>query len=154
MDGDCLVCRELGGDVAVPGGFLWEEEDAAGYHTPPVDETGNPRPYLGHLLVVTRRHVASLGELTPEEAAAVGRGVALLARGLMDGAGAVWVYSAVVGTRTPHFHQHLLPRYSDTPDEVPWYAVDEWEGARRGGAEEIAALAERIRASSVPTAGS
>jgi histidine triad (HIT) family protein len=47
----------------------------------------------------------------------------------------------------PHFHLHLLPRYPETPPDVPWHAVDEWDGARHGCAEEIAALAERLRAS-------
>jgi diadenosine tetraphosphate (Ap4A) HIT family hydrolase len=68
---DCLVCRELGGDVAVPGGFLWQDEQAIAFHTPPLEELDHPRPYLGHLLVVTRRHVAPLGELTEEEGAAI-----------------------------------------------------------------------------------
>ena len=144
---DCLVCRELAGDIPLPGGLLWQEEGAVGFHMPPLEEIGEPRPYLGHLLVVTRRHAARVGDLTEEEAAAVGRGVARLARALVESGGAEWVYSAVIGTRTPHFHQHLLPRYPDTPDEVPWHSIDEWEGAKRGGAEEIADLADRLKAS-------
>jgi histidine triad (HIT) family protein len=147
VDGDCLVCRELAGDIIVPGGLLWEEDGAVALHMPPVEEIDNPRPYIGHLLVVTRRHVARIGDLTQEEAAAVGRTVTRLARALVEAAGAEWVYSAVIGTRTPHFHQHLLPRYPGTPDEVPWHSVDEWEGARRGGPEEIVEVADRIRAS-------
>ena len=41
-DRDCLVCRELTGDVDVPGGFLWEDEVAVAFHLPPLEE--NPRP--------------------------------------------------------------------------------------------------------------
>jgi hypothetical protein len=53
--------------VAVPGGFLWDDEVTVAFHTPPIEELGNPRPYLGHLLIVTRRHVARLGDLTEDE---------------------------------------------------------------------------------------
>ena len=145
MDAECLICRELRGDVPVPGGFLWQEEVAVAFHVPPLDEIGNPRPYLGHLLIVTRRHVARLGELTDEESAAVGRAAARLARALTDAGGAEWVYSAVIGSGVPHFHLHLLLRYAGTPREVAWYEVDEWDGGPHGGAQEIADLAERLR---------
>jgi histidine triad (HIT) family protein len=147
MGAECLVCRELRGDVAVPGGFLWQDEAAVAFHAPPVEEVGNARPYLGHLLVVTRRHVARLGDLTEGESAAVGRTAARLARALTEAGGAEWVYSAVIGTGVPHFHLHLVPRYAGTPREVAWHAVDEWEGARHGGAKEIAELVERLKSS-------
>jgi hypothetical protein len=54
MGAGCIVCRELRGDIAVPGGFLLEDAAAAAFHYPPLEEVGNTRPYLGHLLVVTR----------------------------------------------------------------------------------------------------
>jgi len=141
---DCLVCRERDGGVELPGGVIWEEDLAAAFHVPPLPERGDP--YLGHLLVVTYRHVAGLGELSGDEAAAVGRGAARMARALVA-AGATWVHSAVAGLDVPHFHQHLLPRYRDTPHAVPWHAVEEWGGARHGGAAEIAELVGRLRAS-------
>jgi histidine triad (HIT) family protein len=145
VEADCLVCRELCGDVAVPGGFLWDDEEAVAFHTPPIEELGNPRPYLGHLLIVTRRHVARLGDLTDDESTAVGRAAARLARALTQAGGAEWVYAGVIGTGVPHFHLHLLPRYPGTPNEVAWHQVDEWDGGPHGGAEEIAALVERLR---------
>jgi histidine triad (HIT) family protein len=143
----CLACRELRGEVPIPGGFLWQDESVVAYHTPPLEEAGNPQPYLGHLLVVTRRHVARLGDLTDTESSAVGRAAARLARALTEDAEAEWVYSAVVGTRTLHFHLHLLPRYPGTPPDVPWHAVDEWDDGPHGGPDEIAGLVERLRAS-------
>jgi histidine triad (HIT) family protein len=146
MDASCLVCRELQGEVILPGGLVSEDELTAAFHAPPLEEIGNPRPYLGHLFVVTRRHVARFGELTDEEAAAVGRAAARLAAALTDAGGADWVYSAVIGTRTPHFHLHLLPRYPETPRDLPWYSTDEWEGARRGGSDEIIQLTGRLKA--------
>lgn len=145
MDSECLVCRELRGDVTIPGGFLWEDESVVAFHLPPLVGQGNPQPYLGHLLVVTRRHVARLGGLTDEESGAVGRAAARLARALTDAGGADWVYSAVIGTGVPHFHLHLIPRYPGTPRNVAWHEVGQWEGAPHGGAEEISELADRLR---------
>jgi hypothetical protein len=40
----------------------------------------------------------------------------------------------------------VLPRYAETPQDVPWHAVDECDGARRGGAAEITELVARLRA--------
>jgi diadenosine tetraphosphate (Ap4A) HIT family hydrolase len=145
MSRGCLVCDELGGEVGVPGGFLTQDEVVASFHAVPLPERGNPRPYLGHLMVVTRRHVPRLGDLNPQESARVGQVAARLAHALTEVGGAEWVYSAVIGTAVPHFHQHLLPRYPGTPREVPWHSVDEWEGGRRGGAAEIAELAGRLK---------
>jgi diadenosine tetraphosphate (Ap4A) HIT family hydrolase len=144
-DPGCLVCRELGGDVAIPGGFLWQDDSVAAFHLPPLEDRGNPRPYLGHLLVVTRRHVARFGDLTDDESGAVGRAAARLAKALTEAGGAEWVYSAVIGTGVPHFHLHLIPRYPGTLREVVWHEVSQWEGAPRGSAKEIVAFADRLR---------
>ena len=150
MSSGCLVCREVAGEIELPGGRLWEDEHAVGFHVPPVEEVGNPlanpHPYLGHLLIVTRRHVARFGDLSEEEGAAIGRAATRLARVLTVAGGAEWVYSAVIGRAVAHFHLHLLPRYPGTPEEIAWHAVDEWEGGRHGGAEEIAAVVQRLRA--------
>jgi histidine triad (HIT) family protein len=126
----------------MPGGLLWNDGLAAAFHVPPLSDQGDP--YLGHLLVVTRRHAAGLADLSGDEGASVGRGAALLSRALVAIGGATWVHAGVVGTHVPHFHLHLVPRYADTPEDVPWHEVDEWEGARHGNAEEIAELAARL----------
>lgn len=140
---DCLVCRELSGEIHIPGSFILSDPLAVGFHVPPLE--ANSKPYLGHLLVVTRRHIASLADLTEAESATVGRMASHLASMLRERAGAEWVYSAIIGTGVPHFHQHLLPRYPGTPSEVRWYAVDEWEGGRHGGAPEISEFIAKLR---------
>jgi diadenosine tetraphosphate (Ap4A) HIT family hydrolase len=145
MVGGCLVCDEIEGRIELPGGFLWQAEEAVAFHMPPLPDRGAPEPYLGHLLVVTRRHAASIAELTDAEAAAVGVAATRVAAALVRVAGATRVHTSVIGTGVAHFHEHLLPRYADTPAAVPWHAVDEWEGARRGGAGAVAELAARLR---------
>jgi histidine triad (HIT) family protein len=137
------VCGEISGDVDVPGGLIVKDELLAAFHKPP--EEGSHTWFLGHLLVSPRRHVDHFGDLDPNEAARVGVVAARLAHALRASEAVERVYAAVIGTHVPHFHLHLLPRYEDTPAEVRWYAVDEWEGAPRGGPDQIAALVERVR---------
>ena len=144
---DCLVCGEHRGAISVPGGFLVENDQVIAFHAPPLPE--NPEPYLGHLLVTTRRHVPGLGQLTPQEGAALGVALTRLSAAL-ESCGASRVYLAAVGHHQPHVHVHLVPRYPETPVDVAWHQVDEWAGARRGGAAEIeqlvADLSERMPA--------
>ena len=58
MEPDCLVCGEISGGVAVPGGFVWEDELAVAVRVPPLPARGDP--YLGHLLVVTNVQALTL----------------------------------------------------------------------------------------------
>jgi histidine triad (HIT) family protein len=102
--------------------------------------------YLGYLFVESRRHVRELGDLSDDEAAAVGRAAARWSRALQEVAGAEHVYAAVIGHGVEHFHLHLLPRYPGTPREFWWSRVDEWPDGPRGGEAEIVALLERLRA--------
>jgi histidine triad (HIT) family protein len=140
---DCLVCRELAGEIELPGGFLWEDENVVAFHLPPLE--GNEEPYLGHCLVVTRRHVDHLGDLSVAEAESVARASRSVAFGLRA-EGAERVHVAVIGLGADHFHQHLYPRYPGVPPGTAWQAVDELPGAPHGNADEIAAFTGRLRA--------
>jgi histidine triad (HIT) family protein len=142
VSSDCLVCREVGGEVELPGGLLWQDDEAVAFHVMPTDE--NPRPYIGHCLVVTRRHVDHLGDLTEREAAAVALASRALA-GALRAEGAERVHVAVIGTGSDHFHQHLFPRYPGVPAGTSWTALDELPDAPHGGAEELADFAARLR---------
>lgn len=138
--GGCLVCRQLRGAVEVPGGLV-DAGLVAIFHRPPSEET---LPYAGHLLVCPRRHAADFAALTSEEAAAVGAAISVASRALKD-LGAARVYVATVGHHVDHLHVHLLPRWPETPDEVPWHAVDDWNGARRVTPAEIEELVAGLR---------
>lgn len=72
MDADasgCFICSKhlQGGDV--PGGVLHDDGIVYAGHTHPL---GSDDVALGYLMVEPRRHVTRLGDLTDEEAAAVG----------------------------------------------------------------------------------
>ena len=142
MSGDCLVCREVAGEIELPGGLLWEDGNSIAFHIPPTD--ANPAPYLGHCIVVTRRHVDHLGDLTTAEAESVARASRSVAAALRA-AGAERVHVAVIGLGVGHFHQHLYPRYPGVPAGTSWMAVDELPEAPHGDAAEIATFVSRLR---------
>lgn len=142
MSTDCLVCREVAGEIDLPGGLIWDDAEVVAFHMPPME--GNPRPYLGHCMVVTRRHVDHLGELTESEATSVAHASRALAKELRI-EGAERVHVAVIGLGVAHFHQHLYPRYPGVPPDTFWMAVDELPDAPHGDADEIAAFVTRVR---------
>lgn len=138
---DCLVCREISGSVELPGGLVLEESLVVAFHVPPL---GAPTVYRGHLLVTPRRHLADFAALRPAQAAAVGVAISRCSAAL-KALGAEQVYLATIGDRVHHLHVHLLPRWPGTPPEVPWHAVDEWDGAPMLTPAEIALTVERLR---------
>jgi len=139
---DCLVCQENSGEVDVPGGLLHSGELTLAFHAPPFRTA---RVYQGHVLVTSRRHALDYADLDDDEASAVGRETARWCRAL-KGLGAERVYVAAVGHGVAHLHVNLLPRWPGTPDDVPWYSVDEWPSAARVNFEEAGAFSARLRA--------
>lgn len=140
---DCFICRKHRGDVAIPGGPVYEDELLYAGHAalPPGEAEG----YLGSLLVEPKRHVGGMADLTDEEAQGIGLLVARLSRALTAAEGAEHVYLFVLGHAVPHLHVWVVPRYPGTPRAYWGTRVDEWSAAPRGGPQEIAALCERIR---------
>ena len=141
---DCPICRKHAGELPPPGGPLLEDELVYASHVFDLEGGGEPS-YLGHVIVEPRRHVAGLEGLTPDEAAAIGRTVATLARALVASEGAEHVYTAVMGHHIPHLHVHVFPRYRGTPREFWFTRVDEWPEAPKGRAPEIESVTERLR---------
>jgi diadenosine tetraphosphate (Ap4A) HIT family hydrolase len=70
----------------------------------------------GLTVVVWRgRHVVEPTELRDGEAAAYGREVLRVARGLLAVLRPVKLNYDVLGNSVPHLHTHLVPRYADDP---------------------------------------
>ena len=67
-------------------------------------------------------------------------------RALREVAGADHLYAAVLGNRVPHLHVHLVARYPGTPQEYLGLKADEWPGAERGTAPQVAEFVTRLRA--------
>ena len=128
--------------MAVPGGIIYEDDLVYAGHILPPDLIG---VYLAYLMVEPKRHVTGLGELTDNEAAAMGLVVNNLARVLKTVEKAQQVYSFVLGDDVPHLHIHLVPRYPDTPREYWGIRASQWPDAPRGGIDDIAAICDRLR---------
>lgn len=138
----CDVCREVSGQIGLPGGFLWNHELVVAFHVPPLLE---PEPQLGHMLIAPRRHADTWADLSTEEASEIGVAASTLGHAIREATGAERLYSAVIGHHSAHFHLHLFPRYPGTPSELSWTQCDEWAGSPRGGAPEIATFVDQLR---------
>ena len=97
----------------------------------------------GHTLVVPKEAAATLDVLSDESAAAIGRVLPRLCRGVLAATGAT-AYNvlqnngAVAHQAVPHVHFHIIPKQGDAGLGIGWKAgaLDPKEGAT---------LAERIR---------
>jgi|SRR5579863_2515244 len=137
---NCVVCDEVSGTVSVPGGGLRLGDRSLVFHAPPLNTID---VFLGHLLVVPRRHVADFADLENAEAADVGVALHAAARALKN-AGATRVYVMTIGHAVEHLHVHVIPRWPETPADVVWHSVDEWSGARRGTFDDAAVFARQL----------
>ena len=102
---DCLFCKIVAGQI--PGSIVFENDHVVAFR----DIT--PRAPT-HVLIVPRRHIATLNDLTPEDDALVGevvRAAAAVAKeqGLADrGYRTVFNCNAEAGQTVFHIHLHLL----------------------------------------------
>jgi histidine triad (HIT) family protein len=143
---DCRVCAEINGTIDVPGGNLYAADGVVGFHHPPLNDR---KAYAGYLFIAPRRHARGLADLKDLEAASLGRAMRVLSKAL-ESIGATRVYAATIGHHDDHLHVHVVPRWPDTPPNVKWHAVDEWEGARRLDRVAIVELCEALRGSLRP----
>lgn len=144
MDGGaCFVCSKHALGDAAEGGVVYRDHLLYAGHS---HLLGQPDVMMGWLLIEPCRHVAELGDLTFDEASALGVLTARLARALMRSEGAEHVYSYVGGDgmAAGHLHVHLIPRYPGLPPELRGLKAVEWAGAPRGGIEEMRAVVGRL----------
>lgn len=102
---DCLFCKIIAGEI--PGTILYQDD-----HLVALKDINPQAPT--HALIVPRRHIATLNDLTPEDDALVGemtRRAAAMAReyGFAErGYRAVFNTNADAGQTVFHIHMHLL----------------------------------------------
>jgi histidine triad (HIT) family protein len=102
--GGCVFDRIRDGELAAD--MVLDEPDVLAFldHHP---------LFPGHTLVVPRRHVATLAELTPELAAALleaSRRVAAAQRDALGSQGTFLALNDLVSQSVPHVHFHVVPR--------------------------------------------
>ena len=114
--GQCIFCRLAAGEI--PAAHVYEDELTLAFM-----DIGQVNP--GHVLVATRRHAATLLDITPEEAAAVmqtAQRVAQAVRAAFDPPGLTLLQAnGREGDQTVfHFHLHVVPRHAQDGIALTW----------------------------------
>ena len=121
---DCLFCKIVKGEI--PSYKLTEGSQTFSFlDIFPVSK--------GHSLIITKRHVEDLRDLTAEEWVEVGRltqsvGNALQKSVKADGFSLLLRNGKAAGQEVPHVHFHLIPRFHSD-------ALEEWHGTKADSAE-------------------
>ncbi|HLZ59356.1 MAG TPA: HIT family protein [Ktedonosporobacter sp.] len=138
----CPFCNTDKDPPFTVGGILYEDELVYAHHY----GQGKEAIYLGHLLLMTKRHALGLADLTEAEGRAIGLSIARLSKALKACTGAEKVYVEAYYEVNPHLHLHLMARYPATPQEYWRGNISAWPEAPKGGPEEITDLCNRLHA--------
>ena len=136
MPTTCIFCAIIA--HRAPAFRLYEDDDTLAFmDIHPAND--------GHCLVIPKRHYETIFKMSPDDFAAVVRTVLRVAKavhqGLQPGAlNLVQANGRIAGQSVGHVHVHVLPRRED--DKL-WL---NWPRNRRGDPDDIAHIAERIRA--------
>ncbi|MEJ2060096.1 MAG: histidine triad nucleotide-binding protein [Gammaproteobacteria bacterium] len=102
---DCIFCKIANGEI--PAKIAYENDDLLAFHDL------NPQAPL-HVLVIPRRHIATINDLTPDDAEMVGK-LYLAAKEIAAEAGfgergyrTVMNCNAEAGQSVYHLHLHVL----------------------------------------------
>lgn len=114
--GQCLFCRLVAGDI--PSARVYEDALTLAFM-----DIGQVNP--GHVLVATKRHAATLLDITPSEAAAVMQTAQRIASAIQetfDPPGITLLQAnGREGDQTVfHFHMHVVPRHADDGIALTW----------------------------------
>ena len=131
----CLFCKLIAGQI--PSVRVFEDDLTLAFM-----DLGQVNP--GHVLVASKRHAATLFDLTPEEAGAVmqtARRVALAARAAFapEALNLFQANGAVAGQTVGHFHIHVLPRHAGDGVDLAWPRKDPGPAALNDYAQQLRA---------------
>ena len=116
----CIFCRIVAGEI--PAARVYEDALTVAFM-----DIGQVNP--GHVLVATKRHAATLLDITPEEAAAVmqaAQRVASAVQATFDPPGLTLLQAnGREGDQTVfHFHLHVVPRHGNDGIALSWPRKD------------------------------
>ena len=114
--GQCIFCRLVAGEI--PAARVYEDALTIAFM-----DLGQVNP--GHVLVATKRHAATLLDITPEEAAAVmqtAQRVASAVHETFNPPGITLLQAnGREGDQTVfHFHMHVVPRHAGDGIALTW----------------------------------
>ena len=131
---DCVFCKIR--DAQIPAAKVYEDGKSLAF----MDINPLTR---GHCLVATKAHAATLYDVEVEDlkaAMATAKKVAVALRKALnpDGLNLLQANGAAAFQSVPHFHLHLIPRWTGDGKGFDWKVVP-------GSREDIMAVADRIR---------
>ena len=131
---DCVFCMIRDGKI--PSAKVYDDERTLAF----MDINPLTR---GHCLVATKAHAATLYDVEVEDlkaAIATAKKVAVALRKALspDGLNVLQANGAAAFQSVPHFHLHLIPRWTGDGKGFDWKVVP-------GNREEIMGAADRIR---------
>lgn len=130
---DCIFCRIVSGQI--PCAKVYEDDHVLAFL--------DINPLMpGHTLLIPKKHVEVLFEMTPQETAACGAALQKVAAAVFKGTDAEGMNILqnnyeISGQEIFHVHFHLLPRKSGDGFKVPW-------PAKKYGPGEMEAVLEKI----------
>lgn len=135
MDGDCIFCRIVAGEL--PATVVDEDERTLAF----MDINPATR---GHALVIPRAHARDVHEIEAEDLAACAATAQRLAGRMRERLGATGINllqsnGAAAWQTVFHFHVHVIPRYDDDPLELPWTPGPGDEATIAAAAQELTA---------------
>ena len=118
--GQCIFCRLVAGEI--PAARVYEDALTIAFM-----DLGQVNP--GHVLVATKRHAATLLDITPEEAAAVMQTAQHVARAVMavfnpPGLTLLQANGREGDQTVFHFHMHVVPRHAQDGIALSWPRKD------------------------------
>ena len=118
--GQCIFCKLVAGEI--PAARVYEDDLTLAFM-----DLGQVNP--GHVLVATKRHAATLFDITPEEAAAAmqtAQKVAQAVQAVFDPPGLTLLQAnGREGDQTVfHFHMHVVPRHAQDGIALSWPRKD------------------------------
>lgn len=133
--GECIFCRLIAGEI--PASRIYEDEQTLAFL-----DLGQLNP--GHALVASKRHAATLLDLTPDEAAAAMRTAQRIAQAAQQafapaGLTLLQCNGKEGGQTVGHFHIHVLPRHADDGVGLIWPRKDPSREVLEGYAERLRA---------------
>ena len=114
--GQCIFCRLVAGEI--PAATVYADNLTVAFM-----DIGQVNP--GHVLVATKRHAATLLDITPEEAAAVMQTAQRVARAVLatfnpPGLTLLQANGREGDQTVFHFHMHVVPRHAQDGIALSW----------------------------------
>ncbi len=111
---DCIFCKIARKEI--PADIFYEDENCVAFlDIEPVN--------LGHTLIVTKKHFDDISELQKKDLDGLNSAVLKISKAILkvsEGLNVMQNNKKSAGQEVPHYHVHLIPRYSGDGHKFDW----------------------------------